>query len=83
MIPELTKYIELKERGFTASEVLAIAREDGLDELKVILQVFNLSLREAKEILMTSSYLAFHEQLMDDLDKINEEMNLENQGGNS
>ncbi len=84
---DLTKYFELKERGFTAREVLAIAQEDGLDSLKVILQVFNLSLREAKEIFMTTKsnerHLAFHEPLMNDLDKMNEETNLENQGGNS
>jgi hypothetical protein len=85
MTLDLTKYIELKERGFTAREVLAIAQEDGLDVLKVILQVFNLSLREAKEIFMTTKsnerHFVFHEQLMDDLDKMNEEINLENQGG--
>ncbi len=88
--PELTKYIELKQLGSSASEIAIVAREDGLSSVEsifVLKEVFEISVARAKEIFMTTKgnehHLAFHEQLMDDLDKINEEMNLENQGGNS
>jgi hypothetical protein len=86
--PELTKYIKLKLRGSSASEVAIAAREDGLGSIESIFllkEVFELSTAQAKELWNNlegnEHHLAFHEQLMDDLDKINEEDALENQGG--
>jgi hypothetical protein len=86
--PELTKYIELKLRGLSASEIAIVAREDGLSSVEsiyVLKEVFEISVAQAKEIFMTikgnEHHLAFHEQLMDDLDKVIEEMDLENQDG--
>jgi hypothetical protein len=88
--PELTKYFDLKERGSSASDVTVVARENGLSSIEtiyVLKEVFDLSVGQAKEIFMNTRgnehHLAFHEQLMDDLDKMNEEDALENQGGNS
>jgi hypothetical protein len=86
--PELTKYSDLKEQGSSASDVTVAAREDGLGSIEsifVLKEVFDLSVAQAKEIWMTTKgnehHLAFHEQLMGDLDKMNEEDALENQGG--
>jgi hypothetical protein len=88
MTLDLTKYIELKTQGSSVFDVSAVAREDGLNSVEtifVIWKVFEIPFAQAKEIFMTTKgnehHLAFHEQLMDDLDKINEETELENQGG--
>lgn len=53
MIPGMIKYIELKEKGSSASEITILARENGLDSLGVIFvlkNVFDLSVAKAKEI---------------------------------
>ncbi len=44
------KYQRLRETGVTAPEVYLTAKHDGLDELRALRQVFQLSLREAEEV---------------------------------
>ncbi|MDX1951094.1 MAG: hypothetical protein SFY81_02855 [Verrucomicrobiota bacterium] len=65
---EFEKYKELKVAGKTPAEVFQIARKDGVDEIKMIRllrQVFNLSLTEAKEVIVngkTGGSLSAHQQ---------------------
>ena len=76
--PELSKYIELEKRGLSAVEICRVARDDELNSIQVIYvlkNVFDLSTAQSKEIWMNlegnEHHLAFHEELMDILDKIN------------
>jgi hypothetical protein len=81
MIPKLTKYFELKERGSNASEIAILAREDGLDSLEVIFvlkNVFDLSVAEAKEIWIETGSSEGYQAFIEALEK---ESKLENQGG--
>ena len=86
--PDLTKYFELKKRGLNAHQVAFVVYEDNLSISKAIYiidNIFDLPFGEVKDICVTTKgyehHLAFHEELMDILDKINEEGELENQGG--
>jgi hypothetical protein len=81
MIPKLTKYFELKERGSNASEIAILAREDGLDSLEVIFvlkKVFYLSVAEAKEIWIETGSSEGYQAFIEALEK---ELEFENQGG--
>jgi hypothetical protein len=88
MTHDLTKYIELKNQGSSVFEVSAVAREVGLSSVETIFvlwKVFEIPFARAKEIWMTTKgnehHLAFHAQLMDDLEELFNESELENQGG--
>ena len=88
MIPEPTKYVELKERGSSASQVSVVAREDGLgsiETLYVLKHVFDLSLGQAKETWINmegNEYISNLEQIIQaELDQIQNEDALEKQGG--
>jgi hypothetical protein len=88
MIPKLTKYIELKEQGSSASEVAVAAREDGLNSVEsiyVLKYVFDLSVEHAKETWINAEgnehHRAFQEQLIDELEQEIKESELEHQGG--
>jgi hypothetical protein len=81
MIPKLTKYIELKQQGSSASEIAILTRDDGLDSLEVIFvlkSVFDLSVAKAKEIWIETGSSEGHQAFIEALEK---ESELENQGG--
>ena len=83
MIPELTKYTELNERGSSASEIAILARENGLDSLGVIFvlkNVFVPSVAKAKEIWIDTGSNDGYQSVIEMFKK---ESELENQGGNS
>jgi hypothetical protein len=81
MTPNLTKYIELKERGSSTFDISVVAREDGLDSLGVLYvlkHVFNLSVAQAKEIWIETGSSDGYQAVINMLKK---ESELENQGG--
>lgn len=57
----LEKYEQLKSQGISAEDVYRIAQTDGLtsiERIKLIRELYNLGLREAKEISIVASGIA-------------------------
>jgi phosphoenolpyruvate synthase/pyruvate phosphate dikinase len=65
---DCSKYIAMRDQGVHAEEVFRQAREDGFDTvacLRIIRQIFNLSLIESKAVMIkadTGTSLREHEE---------------------